>query len=134
VECSAGSGTTETVLLTSQKSADLYPEKIRRVGVKDPETSKAYTFLTNDFTLSGLTVAQLYKSRGQVEIFFKWIKQHLRIKAFYGRSINAVKTQIWIAISVYVTRRDRAEAARNSNATFTLCCRSSVSVSSRKCH
>jgi hypothetical protein len=92
----------QTVVLTGQKSAGLYPEKLRRVRFKDPETGKAYTFLTNDFSLPGLTIAKLYKSRWQVEIFFKWIKQHLRIKAFYGRSMNAVKTQIWIAISVYV--------------------------------
>jgi hypothetical protein len=92
----------QTIVLTGQKSAALYPEKLRRVRFKDPETGKAYTFLTNDFSLPGLTIAKLYKSRWQVEIFFKWIKQHLRIKAFYGRSVNAVKTQIWIAISVYV--------------------------------
>ena len=73
-----------------------------RVRFRDPETGKRYTFLTNDFTLPALTIAQLYQSRWQVELFFKWIKQHLRIKAFYGRSPNAVKTQLWIAISVYV--------------------------------
>jgi hypothetical protein len=92
----------QTVKLTYAPSAAQYPEKLRRVRFKDPETGKAYTFLTNDFSLPGLAVANLYKSRWQVEIFFQWIKQHLRIKAFYGRSVNAVKTQIWIAISVYV--------------------------------
>ena len=69
---------------------------------KDPETGKLYTFLTNDFTVSALTIAKLYKYRWQIELFFKWIKQHLRINNFYGRSPNAVKTQVWIAISVYV--------------------------------
>jgi hypothetical protein len=92
----------QTVVLTGAASRQSYPEKLRRVRFRDPETGKAYTFLTNDFTVPALTIARLYKSRWQVEIFFKWIKQHLRIKAFYGRSPNAVKTQIWIAISVYV--------------------------------
>lgn len=91
-----------TIRLTGKLSSELYPEKLRRVRFKDLETGKTYTFLTNDFSLPGLTIAKLYKSRWQVEIFFKWIKQHLRIKAFYGRSANAVKTQIWIAIPVYV--------------------------------
>jgi len=88
--------------ITGSRSAASYPEKLRRVRFKDPESGKAYTFLTNDFALPPLTVAKLYKYRWQIEIFFKWIKQHLRIKAFYGRSPNAVKTQIWIAISTYV--------------------------------
>lgn len=92
----------QTVVLTGSRSAASYPEKLRRVRFKDPESGKAYTFLTNDFALPPLTVAKLYKYRWQIEIFFKWIKQHLRIKAFYGRSPNAVKTQIWIAISTYV--------------------------------
>ena len=75
---------------------------MRRVAYRDPETGKKLDFLTNDFTLLALTVAELYRLRWQVELFFKWIKQHLRIKAFYGTSPNAVKTQIWIAISVYL--------------------------------
>lgn len=92
----------QTVVLAIPASAERYPDKLRRVRFRDMETGKAYTFLTNDFTLPALTIAQLYKSRWQVEIFFKWIKQHWRIKVFYGRSANAVKTQLWIAISVYV--------------------------------
>jgi len=72
------------------------------VGYFDAETGKRFKFLTNNFTLPALTIAQIYKARWQVELFFKWIKQHLRIKAFYGTSENAVKTQIWIAVSVYV--------------------------------
>jgi transposase len=79
-----------------------YPEKLRRVRFFDVQTNKALVFLTNNFTLPPLTIAQLYRCRWQVELFFKWIKQHLRIKAFYGTSDNAVKTQIWIAISIYV--------------------------------
>jgi hypothetical protein len=79
-----------------------YPEKLRRVCFYDTEQQRRLVFLTNNFTSSALTIAQLYKCRWQIEIFFKWIKQHLRIKAFYGASENAVKTQIWIAISVYV--------------------------------
>jgi transposase len=79
-----------------------YPVHLRRVRFRDPETEKTLVFLTNQTTLPALTVCDLYKSRWQVELFFKWIKQHLRIKAFYGTSENAVKTQIWIAVSVYV--------------------------------
>src|SRR5271170_888952 len=79
-----------------------YPVHLRRVRFRDPETKKALVFLTNQTTLPALTICDLYKSRWQVELFFKWIKQHLRIKKFYGTSENAVKTQIWIAVSVYV--------------------------------
>ena len=79
-----------------------YPEKLRRIRYLDVQAQKRLVFLTNNFNLPPLTIAQLYRSRWQVELFFKWIKQHLRIKKFYGTSINALKTQIWIAISVYV--------------------------------
>ena len=79
-----------------------YPDQLRRVRYRDPQTTKRLTFLTNNFTLPALAIPQLYKSRWAVELFFRWIKQHLRIKAFYGTSENAVKTQIWIALSVYV--------------------------------
>ena len=75
---------------------------LRRVSYLDVQTRKRFKFLTNNFTLPALTIAQIYKSRWQVELFFRWIKMHLRIKAFYGTSENAVKTQIWIAVSVYV--------------------------------
>ena len=92
----------QTVLLTAIDSAKAYPEKLRRISYVDLETRKRFKFLTNNFTLPALTIALIYKSRWQVELFFKWIKQHLRIKAFYGTSENAVKTQIWIAVSVYV--------------------------------
>jgi transposase len=79
-----------------------YPVHLRRVRFRDPKTDKTLVFLTNQTTLSALTICDLYKSRWEVELFFKWIKQHLRIKKFYGTSENAVKTQIWIAVSVYV--------------------------------
>jgi transposase len=79
-----------------------YPQSLRRIRFKDPETGKTLVFLTNNFTLPSPTICALYKSRWQVELFFKWIKQHLRIKRFLGTSENAVKTQIWCAVSTYV--------------------------------
>ena len=91
-----------TDILTAIDSAKAYPEALRRVSYLDVETRKRFKLLTNNFTLPALIIAQIYKCRWQVELFFKWIKQHLRIKAFYGTSENAVKTQIWIAVSVYV--------------------------------
>src|SRR3970040_30764 len=91
-----------TVILTGIASAKAYPDPLRRVTYFDAETNQRLKFLTNNFVLPALTIAQIYKCRWQVELFFKWIKQHLRIKAFYGTSENAVKTQIWIAVSIYV--------------------------------
>jgi hypothetical protein len=102
VDRSTGLICDQTVVFAIKATAKHYPQKLRRVRYKDPETGRRYTFLTNDFRLPALTIAKLYRARWQIEIFFKWIKQHLRIKAFYGRSPNAVRTQIWIAISVYV--------------------------------
>jgi hypothetical protein len=92
----------QTIRLKSFYPAKSYPEALRRIGYHDAETDKNLTFLTNNFLLPALIITQLYKCRWQVELFFKWIKQHLRIKKFYGLSPNAVKTQIWIAISIYV--------------------------------
>jgi hypothetical protein len=92
----------QTVVLTGFYSDIDYPEPLRRIGFIDAKTGKRLRFLTNNFDLSPLTIARLYRARWQVELFFKWMKQHLRIKAFYGTSENAVKTQIWTAISVYV--------------------------------
>lgn len=92
----------QTIVLTGPLTSQHYPEKLRRVRVFDLTHQKGFTFLTNNFLLPASTIAQLYKSRWQVELFFKWIKQHLRIKAFFGTSENAVKSQVWIAISVYV--------------------------------
>jgi hypothetical protein len=90
-------------VLTGPLTSQHYPEKLRRVRFFDLTHQKGFTFLTNNFLLPASTIAQLYKSRWQVELFFfKWIKQHLRIKAFFGTSENAVKSQVWIAISVYL--------------------------------
>jgi len=92
----------QTVVLRTYYPSRHYPEPLRRIRYNDPKTGKRLVFLTNHFELPALTIAQLYKARWRIELFFKWIKQHLRIKAFYGTSINAVKTQIWIAITTYV--------------------------------
>ena len=102
VDKSTGVRSDHTVILTAIDSAKAYPEQLRRISYLDVATRKRFKFLTNNFTLPALTIARIYKCRWQVELFFKWIKQHLRIKAFYGTSENAVKTQIWIAVSVYV--------------------------------
>lgn len=92
----------QTILLNNFYAVKNYPDKLRRIKYHDAETEQTLTFLTNNFSLPALTIAQLYKCRWRVELFFRWIKQHLRIKNFYGTSENAVKTQIWIAVSVYV--------------------------------
>ncbi len=102
VDKSSGVRSDQTVILTAIKSAKAYPDPLRRVSYFDAQTNKRLQFLTNNFALPALTIAEIYRSRWQVELFFKWIKQHLRIKKFYGASDNAVKTQIWIAVSVYV--------------------------------
>jgi transposase len=102
VDKTTGVRSDHTVILTAAGSVRVYPEALRRVSYLDVETRKRFKFLTNNFTLPAIVIAQIYKSRWQVELFFKWIKQHLRIKAFFGTSENAVKTQIWIAVSVYV--------------------------------
>ena len=106
----------QTVVTTGVHSRTDYPDKLRRIKYRDPETKKTLVFLTNNFVLPALSIAKLYKCRWQVELFFKWIKQHLRIKRFFGTSENAVKTQIWIAVSVYVLiaiirKRYRLEAS-----------------------
>lgn len=92
----------QTVVLTGHYASQRYPDKLRRIKYYDAATGKTFVFLTNNFALPALTVAELYRQRWQVELFFKWIKQHLRIKAFFGTSEQAVKSQIWIAVSVYV--------------------------------
>src|SRR5271168_1825066 len=102
VDRSTGIVCDQTIALDGHHAKQTYPERLRRVRFKDAETGKTLVFLTNHFELPALTVAALYRNRWQVELFFKWIKQHLRIKRFYGTSENAVKTQIWIAVSVYV--------------------------------
>jgi uncharacterized protein DUF4372/DDE family transposase len=102
VDKTTGVRSDHTVILTAINSVKAYPDQLRRVSYLDVKTKKRFKFLTNNFMLPAFTIAQIYKSRWQVELFFKWIKQHLRIKAFYGTSENAVKTQIWIAVSIYV--------------------------------
>ena len=92
----------QRIALDGFYASKAYPEPLRRIRFKDPETDKTLVFLTNNTALPALTIAALYKSRWQVELFFKWIKQHLRIKRFIGNSENAVKTQIWCAVSTYV--------------------------------
>jgi len=102
VDKSTGVRADQIIMVTGFYTLKDYPEKLRRIRYFDPATKKRLVFLTNNFDLPAITIAQLYKCRWQVELFFKWIKQHLRIKAFYGTTENAVKTQIWIAISIYV--------------------------------
>jgi len=102
VDRSTGVICDQTIVMTGVYTATDYPQPLRRVKYRDEEIEKTFNFLTNNFTVPSLTVADLYKKRWQVELFFKWIKQHLRIKSFFGTSANAVKTQIWIAVSVYV--------------------------------
>jgi len=102
VDKSTGVRSDQTVSLATPRSATAYPDPLRRVSYFDTEIDKRLTFLTNNFSLPALTIAEIYKCRWQVELFFRWIKQHLRIKSFYGTSENAVKTQIFIAVSVYV--------------------------------
>ena len=92
----------QTIVLAGFYARRDYPDALRRIGYRDPQTGNALVFLTNNFTASALTIVQLYHGRWQIELFFKWIKQHLRIKAFYGTSPNAVRTQIWSAIAVYL--------------------------------
>jgi hypothetical protein len=102
VDRSTGIICDQSIALTGVTSRKDYPEHLRRIRFKDPDTGKTLVFLTNNFALPAATICALYKHRWQVELFFKWIKQHLRIKKFYGTSENAVKSQIWIAVSVYV--------------------------------
>ena len=102
VDRSTGLICDQSVELTVFYSHQGYPERLRRIRFKDPETAKTLVFLTNNFALPALTIGALYKSRWQVELFFRWIKQHLRIKRFFGTSENAVKSQVWIAVAVYV--------------------------------
>ncbi len=92
----------QTVLLTGVTTRDDYPVTLRRVTYRDLPSGKRFVFLTNNFLLPALTIAHLYQSRWNIEVFFKWIKQHLRIRSFLGNSENAIKTQIWVAVSVYL--------------------------------
>ena len=102
IDKNTGLRSDQTIKLTGPKTSKLYPIPLRRISFQDEEQQRTFVFLTNNFQLDALTICQLYKLRWQIELFFKWIKQHLRIKSFFGTSISAVKTQVWIAISVYV--------------------------------
>ena len=102
IDKTTGVRSDQTIRLAGIDSTTSYPDKLRRIRYFDVDSNRFFVFLTNNFSLPASTIAELYRCRWQVELFFKWIKQHLRIKAFYGTSANAVKTQIWIAISVYV--------------------------------
>ena len=102
VDKSAGLRSDQRILLQGLKTSQAYPDTLRRISYVDTDTRKRLVFLTNNFTLPALTIAQLYKCRWRVELFFKWTKQYLRIKAFYGTSVNAIKTQVWIAVCVYL--------------------------------
>jgi IS4 transposase len=102
VDKSLGLRCDQEILLSSKHLKDLYPERLRRVGFRDETQDRTLVFLTNNFLLSAETIAALYKARWEIELFFKWIKQNLRVKSFYGTSPNAVKTQIWIAMIVYL--------------------------------
>jgi IS4 transposase len=102
VDKSTGLRSDQTIVLRGVKTSKLYPDALRRIAYYDAEHNRRLCFLTNNFELPALTIAQLYRCRWQVELFFKWIKQNLRIKSFYGNSVNAVKTQVWIAVCVYV--------------------------------
>ncbi len=102
IDKSLGLRSDQTIVLSGIQSSKLFPDSLRRIHYVDADGDKRFIFLTNNFVLPALTIAQLYKSRWQIELFFKWIKQHLRIKNFYGNSPNAVRTQVWIAISIYV--------------------------------
>jgi len=102
IDKSTGLRCDQTIVLTGVKTRKQYPDKLRRVKFFDNKKYRSFSFLSNNFIVPALVIAELYRCRWQVELFFKWIKQHLRIKAFFGTSENAVKTQIWIAVSVYV--------------------------------
>jgi IS4 transposase len=102
VDKTTGVCSDQTIVLCGPKTSKLYPDSLRRVVYRDPKTGRRLVFLSNNFDLPALTIAQIYRRRWQVELFFRWIKQHLRIKSFYGTSPNAVKTQVWIAICIYV--------------------------------
>src|SRR5215831_7969824 len=102
VDKTTGLRSDQTIVLVGPKTSRLYPDPLRRIAFYDAENDRRFVFLTHNFTLPALTIARIYKCRWQVELFFKWIKQHLRIKAFYGTSENAVRIQVWVAISTYV--------------------------------
>ena len=128
VDKSTGVLCDQTIVLTVARSAQAYPQALRRIRYYDEQNDKQLVFLTNDFELPAPTIAQLYKTRWQIELFFKWIKQHLRIKSFYGTSENAVKTQIWIAISTYLLVAIAKKELRLEQSLYTILQMLSVSL------
>jgi hypothetical protein len=102
VDKATGLRSDQTIVLVGPKTSRLYPDPLRRISFYDAENDRRFVFLTNDFSLPVLTIAKIYKCRWKVELFFKWIKQNLHIKSFYGTSDNAVRIQVWVAISTYV--------------------------------
>ena len=122
----------QTIFLRGAKTSQRYPEKLRRIKYHDSESDKTLVFLTNNFSLSPAIIADLYRCRWQIELFFKWIKQHLRIKAFYGTSENAVKTQIWIAVSTYLLVAIMKKMLKLEQSLYTILQILSVSIFERK--
>jgi hypothetical protein len=120
VDKSTGLRSDQAIILTGINTSKDYPEPLRRISYYDADTNKHLVFLTNNFILPALTIASLYKARWRVELFFKWIKQHLRIKAFYGTSENAVKTQVWIAVCVYVLVAILKKRLQNDRSLYTI--------------
>lgn len=132
VDRATGIRSDHVVVLTGPTVSKEYPAVLRRIRYVDPDTGKRLSFLTNNFTLPAISIALLYKMRWQVELFFKWIKQHLRIKAFYGTSDNAVKTQIWIAISTYVLVSIIKKELKITHSIYTILQILSISLFERK--
>jgi IS4 transposase len=128
VDWELGLRSDQTITLAGRYAAQSYPDKLRRVRCYDPVRAQSLVFLTNHFGLPALLVAQLYQQRWQVELFFKWLKQHLRIKAFYGRSENAVRTQLWIALCVYALVAIARKQVKNETSLFEILQVLSVSV------
>jgi hypothetical protein len=128
VDKATGLRSDQTISLTSFYAAKNYPDKLRRVRIHDAEHARSLVFLTNHFGLPALLIAQLYRQRWQVELFFKWLKQHLRIKAFYGRSENAVRTQLWVALCVYALVAIVRKQVKNEASLFEILQVLSVSV------
>jgi len=122
----------QTIVLRGAKTSQHYPEKLRRIKYHDSESNKTLVFLTNNFVLSPTIIAELFRCRWQIELFFKWIKQHLRIKAFYGASENAVKTQIWIAVSTYLLVAIMKKMLKIEQSLYTILQILSVSIFEKK--
>ena len=131
IDKSVGLRSDQTIVLTGPVSSQRYPAPLRRISYYSQDIDKRFVFLTNDFFLPPLTVTEIYRCRWQIELFFKWIKQHLRIKRFFGTSPNSVKTQVWIAVAVYLLIAILKKQLRLSNL-YTQFCKFSPQRFSRK--